>query len=159
MNLHRGGSRIFSRGGGGGRIFKKSSKILTTFFFRSTTKLIFRALPKHCFAPILAKFKKKQSKKPFFWHFLKNVDKKIAFFFGARSPSKLVYIGAQGAFRKIVGSVGQKWISEKVSVGGPFGSSRGRIPEGGGGGGWASPPPLNPPLNLHNFCNFYRIVT
>ena len=30
------------------RIFKKFSKILTTFFFRST-KLIFRALPKHCF--------------------------------------------------------------------------------------------------------------
>ena len=35
----------FLEGGGGGRIFKKLSKILT-FFFRST-KLIFRALPKH----------------------------------------------------------------------------------------------------------------
>ena len=42
----------FSRGGGGAD-FQKKSKILTTFFFRST-KLIFRALPKHCFAPILA---------------------------------------------------------------------------------------------------------
>ena len=53
----------FSRGG---RIFKKLSKILTTFFFFfRSTKLIFRALPKHCFAPILAKFLKKQSKKPF----------------------------------------------------------------------------------------------
>ena len=30
---------------------------------------------------------------------------------------KLVYIGAEGAFRKILGSVGQKWISEKVSKG------------------------------------------
>ena len=30
------------------------------------------------------------------------------------------------AFRKILGSVGQKWISEKVSKGGPFGSAGGR---------------------------------
>ena len=65
-------------------------------------------------------------------------------FFGARSPSKLVYIGAEDAFRKILGSVGQKWISEKVSKGGPFGSAGSRIPEGEGGGG--SAPPLNPPL-------------
>ena len=63
-------------------------------------------------------------------------------FFGARSPSKLVYIGAKGAFRKILGSVGQKWISEKVSKGGPFGSAGGRIPEGGGG---ERPPPPPPP--------------
>ena len=61
-------------------------------------------------------------------------------FFGARSPSKLVYIEAEGAFRKILGSVGQKWISEKVSKGGPFGSAGGRIPEGGGGGGGRPPP-------------------
>ena len=54
-------------------------------------------------------------------------------FFGARSPSKIAYIGAKGAFRKILGSVGQKWISEKVSKGGPFGSAGGQIPEGGGG--------------------------
>ena len=46
-------------------------------------------------------------------------------FFRARSPSKLVYIGAEGAFRKILGSVGQKWISEKISKGGPFGSAGG----------------------------------
>ena len=48
-------------------------------------------------------------------------------FFGARSPSKLVYIGAKGAFRKILGSVGQKGISEKVSKGGPFGSAGDRM--------------------------------
>ena len=65
-------------------------------------------------------------------------------FFGARSPSKIAFIGAQGAFRKILGSVGQKWISEKVSKGGPFGSAGGQIPEGGGG--VRPPPPLNPPL-------------
>ena len=33
-------------------------------------------------------------------------------FFGTRSPSKLVYIGAKGAFRKILESVGQKWIKK-----------------------------------------------
>ena len=77
---------------------------------------------------------KKQSKKPFLGTFLKIVTKKLRFF-GARSPSKLVYIGAEGAFRKILGSVRQKWISEKVSKGGPFGLAGGRIPGGGGGGG------------------------
>ena len=65
-------------------------------------------------------------------------------FFGARSPSKLVYIGAKGAFRKILGSVGQNWISEKVSKGGPFGSAGGRIPEGGGG--VPPPPPKSAPV-------------
>ena len=65
-------------------------------------------------------------------------------FFGARSPSKIAYIGAKGAFRKILGSVGQKWISEKVSKGGPFGSAGGQIPEGEGVR--PPPPPLNPPL-------------
>ena len=65
------------------------------------------------------------------------LTKKSRFFFGARFPSNLVYIGAQGAFRKILGSVGKNWISEKVSKGGPFGSTGGRIPEGGG-----RPPPL-----------------
>ena len=51
----------FSRGGG--RIFKKFSKILTTFFFYRSTKLIFifRALLKHCFALILAKFSAPQA--------------------------------------------------------------------------------------------------
>ena len=42
----------FSRGGGGGADFQK----IFQFFFRSTKLMIFRALPKHCFAPILAKF-------------------------------------------------------------------------------------------------------
>ena len=65
----RGESRIFSRGGG--RILKKFSKILTTFFFIRSTKLIFRALPKHCFAPILAKFSAPQA------NFLKNSQKKL----------------------------------------------------------------------------------
>ena len=54
---------------------------------------------------------KKQVKKAVFGHFLENFDKKKTRLFGARSPSKLVYIGAEVALRKILGSVGQKWIS------------------------------------------------
>ena len=140
----RSGSRIFSRGGGG--FSKNFPKFWRPFFFRST-KLTFRALPKHCLAPILAKlfapqanFSKKQSKTPFLGTFWKILTKKNRVFFGARSPSKLVGIGAKGAFRKILGSVGQKWISEKVSKGGPFGSAGGRIPERGG----VRPPPRPP---------------
>ena len=63
------------------------------FFFRST-KLIFRALPKHCFAPILAKFsapqanfKKKTVKKAVFGHFLKN----FAFFWHALPLKVSIY--------------------------------------------------------------------
>ena len=72
-----------------------------------------------------------------------------------RCPSKIAYIGAEGAFRKILGSVGQKWISEKVSKGGPFGSAGGQIPEGGGG---VRPPPPPPPLNppLHKSKTTYE---
>ena len=74
----------------------------------------------------------KTVKKAVFRHFLKIFDKTIGFFFGARSPSKLVYIGAKDSFRNFLGSVGQKWFSEKVSKGGPFGSAGGRIPEAKG---------------------------
>ena len=63
----------------------------------------------------------KTVKEAVFGHFLKKFDKKNRVFFGARSPSKLVCIGAQGAFRKILGSVCQKWISEKVSKRDPLG--------------------------------------
>ena len=50
----------FSRGGGADfqKIFQNFDDLF--FFFRST-KLIFRALPKHCFAPILAKFSAPQA--------------------------------------------------------------------------------------------------
>ena len=132
---------------------------MTTFIFFSSTNLIFRAIPKHCFDPISAKFcgkfLKKQSK-AVFETFLKNFDQKIAFFFGARSPSKLVYIGANGAFRKILGSVGQKWISEKVSKGDPLGRQGVESLKGG-----VRPPPsfpLNPPLITYFFQSllFFR---
>ena len=82
------GNLGFSRGEG--RIFEKLSKILTTFLFFRPTKLIFRALLKHGFVPILAKFLgkvlKKQAKKGVFRHFLENFDKKIAFFRRAVPP-------------------------------------------------------------------------
>ena len=42
---------------------------------------------------------------------MESFDKKSCVFFGARSPSNLVYVGAKGAFRKNVGSVDQKRIS------------------------------------------------
>ena len=56
--------------------FQKIFQNFDELFFRST-KFIFRALPKHCFAPILAKFSTPQA----------NFDKKIAFFL-ARAPSE-----------------------------------------------------------------------
>ena len=113
----RGGPRIFSRGG---RIFKKFSKILTTFLFFFWVDQIDlpsspRAVKIPCFGQIFCAAgnflkKKNRSKTPFLGTFWKILTKKTRFF-GARSPSKLVYIGAKGAFRKILGSVGQKWIS------------------------------------------------
>ena len=124
----RGGSRIFSRGG---------ADFQSTVFPLLWQKFLRRR-----------QIFEKTVKKAVFGHFLKNFDKKIAFFFGARSPSKLVYIGAKGAFRKILGSVGQKWISEKVSKGGPFGSAGGRIPEKGASAP-SPPPPKSAPDDLY----------
>ena len=54
----RGGSRIFSRGGAE---FQKNFENFDDHFFFRSTKLIFRELPKHCFAPILAKFSAPQA--------------------------------------------------------------------------------------------------
>ena len=56
-----GGSGVdleFSRGGAD---FQKIFQNFGDFFFFRSTKLIFRALPKHCFAPILAKFSAPQA--------------------------------------------------------------------------------------------------
>ena len=113
---------------GGSRIFSRWS-ILTTFFFR-LTKMIFRSSPKALKRRFLGKFLKKQVKKPFLGIFWKtSTNKKIAFFLARAPLSKLVYFGAEGAFRKSLGSVGQQWISRKVPKGGPFGSAGGRISE------------------------------
>ena len=133
----------FSRGGGAD--FQKIFQNFHDLFFRST-KLIFRALPKHCFAPILdkfcapqANFWKNSQKKPFLGTFWKILTKNSVFF-GARSPSKLVYISAEGVFRKSLGSVGQKWISEK----------KGTLWVGRGSNPWGGCPPLIPTIWLYS---------
>ena len=122
MEIFKSGADLgFSRGGGAD-FQKKIENFDDLFFFRST-KLIFRALPKHCFAPVLAKFSapqanlKKTVKKAVIWPLFEKFRQKIAFFL-ARAPPQSYYI-----FGKILGSVGQKYISEKVSKGGPFGSA------------------------------------
>ena len=81
----------FSRGGGGAD-FQKIFENFVDLFFRST-KLIFRALPKHCFVPIFGyifcaagKILKKQAKNGVFRHFLEIIDQKIAFFRRALPP-------------------------------------------------------------------------
>ena len=86
----KGVSRIFSRRSG----FKK--KILGLFF--RSTKLIFRALPKHYKIPVLAKnsvpqakFEKKQAKKGVSRHFFENVDRKKEFFRRTLPPHLSLY--------------------------------------------------------------------
>ena len=59
----------------------------------------------------------KTGQKSRFWALFGKFLQKNRVCFGAHSPSKLVYIGAKGTFRKILGSVGQKRISQKVSKG------------------------------------------
>ena len=139
MSMTRGGS--FSRGGGG-RIFKKISKILTTFFLGQPNW--FFELSQSTVLPLFWQYFLRR--RQIFEKTVKKQKKAVKKQF-ARSPSKLVYIGAEGPFRKILGSVGQKWISEKVSKGGPFGSAGGRIPERERPPPSPRPPPLNPPLS------------
>ena len=53
---------------------------------------------------------------------MENFDKKCIFF-GARSPSQLLYIDAEGAFRNIFGVGRTKMDFLKSTKGGPFGSA------------------------------------
>ena len=131
----RRGSKIFSRGGG--RIFKKILKILVDLLFRSF-KLIFQALSmkrvkRPCFGQNFCpagKSLKKQAKKGFFWHFLEIYD------FSARAhPSKLVYIGAKGALKKVWGPSAKNGYLKVVQRGDSLGRQ-----------GVESLPTLNPPL-------------
>ena len=87
---------------------------------------------------------------------MEKFDQKIRVLCSAHSHSKLVYIGAQGAFRKFVGSVTKNGYLKIVGggdlklVGGsqnsgwkmgrPFGSTGGRILEGDRMGGGRRPP-------------------
>ena len=124
--LTTGADLGFSRGGGG-RIFKKFRKFCRPFF--TSTKLIFRALPKHCFAPIWPNFEKNRPKKGVFRHFLEIFDQKIAFFFGARSPFKTCIYWRLRRLKKVFRVHHQKWISQNSTKGWPFKSAGGRIPK------------------------------
>ena len=119
----RGGSRIFSRGGG--RIFKNLRKCCRPFF--RSTKLIFfkfcQSTKKSLFWPNFLPRRqiiKKLSKKGVFRQFLKILTKKLPF--SARAPpSKLVYIDAEGAFRKNLGSVTKTGYLKIIQRGDPLG--------------------------------------
>ena len=77
----RGGSRIFSRGGGAD--FQKNFENFVDLFFFRSTKLIFRALLFWLNFLRRRQIFEKTVKKAVFGHFLKNFDKKIAFFWRA----------------------------------------------------------------------------
>ena len=109
-------------------------------------------IPKHQKIPVLVKsvcaagkILKKTGQRGVFRHFLENFYQKIAFFWHALSPPlKLVYIGAQGAFRKHLGSVCQTWISQNISKGGAcWSAAEGKETSA------PAPAPLNPPLILY----------
>ena len=69
---------------------------------------------------------------------MKNYDQKIAFF-DVRSPSKLVYFGAKGTFRKISGSISQKWTSQNSTKGDRPANRQGVESLRSGGGGASTP--------------------
>ena len=49
--------------------------------------------------------------------FSKILTTKNCVFMARPSPSKLVYVGAKGAFRKNLGYVSQKWVSQNCTKG------------------------------------------
>ena len=132
MRQHRGGSRILSRGVGG---FENYVDLFSAdqIDFPSSRK----ALKRPWFGQILKK--KKQAKKVIFRNFLETFDQKSHF--GARSPLKLIYIGAEGAYRKLLGSLTKDGYLKR---GNPLGrqgvESLGKE---------ASVPPPNPPLRQY----------
>ena len=146
FNRDQGGSRIFSRGGGFSKNFQNFC-ILIDLFFRST-KLIFRALPKHGLVPVLApqaKFWKSCPEKAFLGTFWKILTKNRVF--SVRDPpSKLVYIGAEGAFKKIKGRPAKNWFLKKYQREDPLGRQWVESLRGGR-------PPLNPPLTATRVCD------
>ena len=61
-------------------------------------------------------------------------------FFLARAPSKLVFNGATGAFRKKIRFSRRKWVAQNKTNRGASGSAGGRIPEGEESGLLPAPP-------------------
>ena len=94
---------ILSRGGGGEGGFskKKNSRKFCRLFFSRSTKLIFPALPRHYRDPVLAKKFWQKFLGSFLWKFCP----KSRVFSSRVLPSKLVYIGAEGALRTFLGPV------------------------------------------------------
>ena len=108
----------FSRGGDG---FSKNVRKLWPFL--SANKLIFRDLPKHCFAPILAKFCALHAKcwKTGQKSVLKapsgNFRPKNCVFSAHATSSKLIYIGA---LRKFLGSIAKNGYLKLAQGGDPL---------------------------------------
>ena len=124
----------FSRGGGGGCCCcgfpKKKSNFVYFFVGRANWfSELSQSTKKPCCEQNFSaagNILKKKAKKAFLGTFWKFLTKKLRFL--ARSPPlNLVYIGAEGSFRKR--DCQPKWISQNSSKGGPFVSSGGRIPE------------------------------
>ena len=104
--FYKGGtSRIFSRRGFGFK--KKNLKVLPTTFFK-IDPIVFLSSLKSLERPHFEQISEKKSRpqKKFLSTFLKLLTKTWRFFL-AHAPSKLVYIGAAGAFNKYLGSVAE----------------------------------------------------
>ena len=103
-NFAQGGSRIFFEGGGGG--FSKRNRKFWRLFFLGRPNWFFEPSQSTVLPLCWQNFLRRV-----FRHFLENFDQKNCVFSARAPPSKLVNNGAEGDFRKILGSVGQKWIS------------------------------------------------
>ena len=105
--MDRGRYRIFSRvGGGDGGGGCRFAKICRPFFqFDQMSFSTLKTLKRPCFGQIFCAagkiLKKRRPKKEFLETFWKIMTKKLRFL-GARSPLKIVHIGA---FKKLLGSV------------------------------------------------------
>ena len=86
----------------------RSNKSLTFFLVDQIDfPISYKVLKILCFGQIFLRCRqkfKKQAKKSVFRHFLEKFDKKNVFFSARAPPSKLLCIGAKGAFQKILGS-------------------------------------------------------
>ena len=132
----------FKRSRGADLGFSRGGDSLENFvdIFLGRPKLIFWALPKHCFAPYFGKIflrrrqifgKKKQSKKAFLGTFWKILTKKNYVFSARAPPLKISKYWRRKPFRKFFRVVGRPKVDllKKYQRGDPFGSAGCRIPE------------------------------
>ena len=95
----QGGSKIFSRRADFHKIFEN---YVDLFFQVETKSELFQITKKTLF---WSSFLRRRLNVEVFKHFLDNFEQILAFFLARAPPSKLVYIGTKGAFRKFLGSV------------------------------------------------------